>query len=261
LSNKKGKAAAGIAGMGGVTAGLSLAALAFGATGVGLPIAAALGGLGLVGGLGYLAYKKYKDNPVSKLKKTQRNISRNDRFLGTLLAESLNQRGNITAGYGSDRSRGVTGKVRDGTYDVNLDESINDHDLDLDAENQRYLFHELTHARVDQTYTANTQDGGEFMNLTRPTGQRPEYRTQSTTNQRKLREAKTATDQDVTLSTSERTHIKNRLDYALQNLGTEVDTVINELVLYLHQRGIANHSRVALKIRGIARDNYNNRNP
>jgi len=246
---KDGKASA-------VAAGLGLGALAIGA-GIGSAGLAIAGGVGLLGGLGYLGYKKFKGNPLENLKKTRRNVPQKNKLLHKVMTETMDNPDPVTASFGSVHPKGDTSRknhqVRAEGYNVRLDRSIRD-----PQERQRYLLHELTHARADRKYAMNQHL--TFTNL-HLRGVNDHQIGQNMTIQRnylikKLNAANRSLQSDPTIAPNQKLFIQGRLNYAMGNPDSEYDTVMNELLLYLHQERIGGNSPFAKRIKRMSHEAY-----
>ena len=252
LATHDGKASA-------VTAGLGLGALAIGA-GIGSAGLAIAGGIGLLGGLGYLGYKKLKGNPLEDLKTTRRNVPRKNKLLHKVMNETMDNPDPVTASFGAVHPKGDTSRKdeqnRAAGYNVRLDRRIQN-----PQERQRYLLHELTHARADRRYGMNQHL--TFTNL-HLQGANDQQIGQNMTRQRnyltrKLNAANRSLQSDQTIAPGQKQFIQGRLNYAMGNPDNEYDTVMNELLLYLHQEHIGGNSPFAKRIKRMSHEAYQKR--
>ncbi|AXG69246.1 hypothetical protein KORDIASMS9_01466 [Kordia sp. SMS9] len=252
FATKDGKASA-------ITAGLGLGALAVGA-GIGSAGLAIAGGIGLIGGLGYLGYKKFKGNPLENLKRTRRTVPQKNKLLHKVMTETMDNPDPVTASFGAVHPKGDTSRknhqVRAAGYNVRLDRTIRDPE-----ERQRYLLHELTHARADRKYGMNQHL--TFANL-HLRGANDQQIGQNMTHQRnylikKLNAANRSLQSDPTIAPVQKHFIQGRLNYAMGNPDNEYDTVMNELLLYIHQERIGGNSPFAKRIKRMSHEAYQRR--
>lgn len=265
----------------GVGAGLGAGALIAGGI-LASPALAVAGGVGLLTGGGYLAKRAYD---------RRRETRRRERDLGE--ATAAIRRG-IGGEYGADdtsrpavlsrllteasghldnpRTRVVpttgrgelafsAGPLDQRNYEirVNPDDPL---EFGRDpAQTRSTVLHELTHVAVDRGYTANRDRAqGDF-----PANRHAEedYWTRAEANLNSLEGLRGTLDNDESIDDpAERRFIHSRINYAASSLNPamEHDTVVSELVYYLHQKGVPEHSATSREVTRLAHEAYQRRN-
>lgn len=121
------------------------------------------------------------------------------------------------------------------------------------------LLHELTHATVDQTYRRNREKGSVFLNL-------PKYRNQEVEVQERSQFSHAASNRasdildnledDDLVPQEAHAHINKQLEYLGGKAQDETDTVLNEMLLYLRNKKVPEHSPTSRALEGWARERY-----
>lgn len=234
-----------------------------------MPALAIGGGLGLLAGGGYLAGKHLlgsRENPdVARLRKVREGVEEDDDLLQNVLDEALNtagQKGRVKITGGSETPKGDTSveqdKRGDKHYHVRLDDKVEDETL-----RSTFLLHELTHVASDQKYSMNTLEGAEFFNQPKPKDEsrmRDELDLRMKQGSKQLDQAAGVAETDEMLSPEIREYVQGRLGYASKRTNKEFDTVINELLLYSHLKGLPKKSATVGRVRELARQRYDLRN-
>jgi hypothetical protein len=247
------------------------------------PALAVAGGVGLLTGAGYLAKGAYDRRRETRRRERdlgeataaiRRGIggeyeaddTSRPAVLSRLLTEASghldNPRTRVVPTMGRGELAFSAGPLDARNYEirVNPDEPISDYGRDP-AKTRSTVLHELTHVAVDQGYTRNVGRGRdaspENVHAEEDFNERDQANYDAVN---RLRE--TLRDDPAIDDPHERHFIDRRLDYAnsFANPTTEHDTVLNELVYYLHQKGVPERSATSQEVTRLAHSAYRRRN-
>jgi hypothetical protein len=265
----------------GVGAGVGAGALIAGGV-LASPALAVAGGVGLLTGAGYLAKGAYDRRRETRRRERdlgqataaiRRGIggeyeaddTSRPAVLSRLLTEASghldNPRTRVVPTTGRGELAFSAGPLDARNYEirVNPDEPISDYGRDP-AKTRSTVLHELTHVAVDQGYTRNVgrrAESPENVHADESLDARDDANYRAVGDLRRTLASDAAIDDPA-----ERRFIDSRLDYAntFANPTLEHDTVLNELVYYLHQKGVPERSATSQEVTRLAHEAYQRRN-
>jgi hypothetical protein len=239
--------AAGLATAGSVAGGIAGGALALGSGIAALPALAVGGAVAAVGGAGYLAYRHF-DGDLRRLEGVRGGLdARQQPVLADVLDDQLAlARRNDVDIYerGSTANNGDTAVHATGGYAVRLDANVRDRDR-----RTSYLSHELTHVDANESYSLNAPATGlSFFNAhgNAPGKFDAVLRTEVT-------DARETLARDGTIARELKAYLDGRLMYAWNNPRQEFDTVINEVLIYMHLKNVPPTSPTYRAVEALAR--------
>lgn len=243
---------------------------------LGSPALAVGGGLGLLAGGGYLAKKAWDKRKDERRRRGEledavddirRGIGgeydRHDTGRSAVLSRILTEASghydirdiNLATTEGRGEIEFGGGPLRNREYEirVNPDEPILRHGRDP-AKTRSTVLHELTHVAVDQGYGVNVdREGGQAPANYRSDESPPRRRV---ANEQALTEIRRVLATDHAIDDHDREFIDSRLEYAHGVAGAEHDTVVNELLYFLHLRRVPEGSATSQGLTQLAHEAY-----